>query len=232
MNFVMASLWMNDADRQIQARMERLTSHVAPGPLRFAWGVGDSQDGTPDILREYADAHPGLDIEIVDVTTGMASTNPAERVARKSKATSKLLDTVRATDDVWIHHESDLTSPYFLPEAMVNLGDVGAGMVWLQHPNGRKAFYDTWAYRKGGRQFEMAYPYHPCYTPGAPFEVDSVGSCFSMPASAIRDGLRCEKMDVLELTTKLRQDYGYRIMVDPDVDIYQPYDLWVAYAHA
>jgi hypothetical protein len=218
-------MFMNDAGRNLLGRLDHLTEKTYPN-LRWVWLVGDSSDHTEDIIRFYTE-RTMLDIEIVRRDTGIAASNPQERVRRMSVTRSAGMDTVREDDDLWLMHESDLITPVDIIERYLGTGKCPvAGWVTL----GDSIFYDTWAYRRNGEMFlNWPAPLRPFGN--EVFEVDSVGSCWMLDAADIRDGLRCESRDVVELCDKLRQR-GRQIWVDPNIPIVQPKELWVSHGHA
>jgi hypothetical protein len=138
---------------------------------------------------------------------------------------------VRPEDDYLLLHESDLHTPpdlvgRFLKDGLCPI----AGWITLT-VNGYQMFYDTWAYRKDGQMFSNYPPYHPCYTPDQPFEVDSFGSCWLCYAEDIRAGARCERLAVLDLCRQFK-DKGRRLWIDPTIPVVQPTALWTSREHA
>jgi len=135
---------------------------------------------------------------------------------------------VGRSDDFVVIHESDILSPYDVVERFVAHAKAGrcpiAGWPTLTFPSGYTQFYDIWGYRKAGRLFHNDPPYHSCYNPTEPFEVDSVGTVWMLPAEDIRRGVRCYQNGAVELCQKLRAN-GRRIWVDPTLVVEQPYDL-------
>jgi len=224
-NVVMQSMFMNDVDRNLIDRMLHLTEKSYP-KLRWIWLVGDSQDETEDILRAYA-AETDLDIEVIRVDTDILDETPAIRLRRMSLTRNAGLERARPEDDYWLMHESDLLSPTDIVEQFLATGKCPvAGWVTL----GISCFYDTWAYRKDGQLFKNWDIDHRPYGHDI-FEVDSVGSCWLIDAGDVRNGLRCESMDVLELSNKLRER-GRRIWVDPNIPIVHPEELFICRSHA
>lgn len=223
------SLWREDAARGLGERVRHLLAKTAPEDLslRWVWVVGDSEDETENWLRVLAQDYPHKDIEIVRHDTGLRGDEPAIRLKRLSQTVNAGLARGRAGDVYWLYHESDLLSP---PDVIGQFLATGhcpvAGWVVLG-----ELFYDTWGYRKNGQMFSNYAPYHPVYRADAPFEVDSVGSCWLLPAAAVQAGLHCVDKGVLDLCEQLRQ-MDYAIWVEPRIRIEQPLALWVARQHA
>jgi hypothetical protein len=218
---VLMSLWRNDYKRRIGERASRLLDKTYPN-IRFVWVVGDSEDETETYLREVARFRPDRDITIIRHDTHIEGNDPSTRVKRISQTYNAGFDDVRDDDDYWCLHESDLTSPPDLIERFLGSGLCPvAGWVTLDG-----MFYDTWAYRKDGRHFTNGEP-----RPSEPFTVDSFGSCALWHAGDLRAGVRTDSFDFVELCEKLRKR-GWQLWVDPRIEIVQPHDLWVPYAHA
>jgi hypothetical protein len=67
-------------------------------------------------------------------------------------------------------------------------------------------------------------PFHACYQPDAPFEVDSFGSCWLAEAADMQT-VRFGDLAVLDACAQLRTR-GRRLWVDPKLTIVQPAELW------
>jgi hypothetical protein len=127
-------------------------------------------------------------------------------------------------------HESDLRSPANLVEIFLDHAQAGrcpiAGWPVLPVRPDLALFYDIWAYRKDGVMFTNAPPFHACYTPDAPFEVDSFGSCWLADAQDMRQAsIRFAELAVLDICAQLRE-LGRHLWVDPKLTIVQPPALW------
>lgn len=226
-NIVISSLWRSDENRHLIQRAEHLLAKQPEGGLRWVWVVGDSEDETEKRLRWFAKKNPKKDIEIIRHDTGILGDEPRTRLRRLSQTVDVAFSQVREADDFWIHHESDLKSSPELVSQFLNTGKCPlAGWVTLG-----EVFYDTWGYTKNGNAFTNDPPYHSCYNPDEPFQVDSIGSVFMLQAEDLRAGVRCGTFGVRELCEKLR-GLGREIWVDPRIAIVQPLDLWVAAVHA
>jgi hypothetical protein len=233
MNVVVISLWRNDGHRHLLRRILHLLSKAHHYPsTRFVWVVGDSTDDTEQQLAVFANANANVTLRRHD-TSIAGGRDHAQRLRCLSETANAALDEVDCRDDMVVIHESDLVSP---PDVLARLvaharagREVTAG--WpLLHVNGERLFYDTWAYRAAGLPFMNRPPYHEAYRPDAPFQVDSVGSVWSMPAWAVTSGpagraLRCHEHACLDLCAGLRAR-GCAVWVDPALEVIQPTDLW------
>lgn len=226
------SLWRNDAERMLDFRISHLLSKQSSlAALRWVWVVGDSTDGTEDVLRQRA-AQSGLDVTVIRHDTNLVgevygpSPNPQARMLRGCATFNAALDAVNAGDTYAMLHESDLHSPIDLVDQFVGSGlcpVAGWPILPIEVP---PLFYDTWGYRGlDGERFSNYPPYHRDYRNDKPFIVGSVGSCFMMSAADVRSGVRCSLMGVVEICEQLR-GLGRSISVLPNVVIVQPVNLW------
>lgn len=224
-NTVISSMWRNDATRNLMGRAEHLLLKWQPG-VRYVWVVGDSSDDTEAQLRDIVEVGD-WPVEIIRHDTGIVGEDANVRLRRMSLTASAGFDQVRADDEWWILHESDLISPINLVDLMTGSGfDVLGGWVTLGD-----MFYDTYAYRKDGKLFTNHPPYHACYKPDEPFELDCIGSVMMFPARELRIGVRCDSGGVVELCRQFTED-GLRIWCDPRIKIQQPVELWESRGHA
>ncbi len=224
-NVVMCSMWRNDAVRALQDRVASLIGKTYHN-LRWLWVVGDSVDDTARQLREIAAR--GSRIELVFLRTGITKSDPASRLRRMGLTANAALEHVRETDDLVLWHESDIISPPDIVERLVAHVQAGRCPIagWPVLPWGSGVvFYDIWAYRKDGRLFTNMPPFHECYRPTEPFEVDSMGTCYMVDATDIRAGARFGEKAVLDLCAALKER-GRQIWVDPTLTVLQPAELW------
>lgn len=220
-NVVMSSLWRNDSARNLDTRAAHLLSKTNPtGAMRWVWVVGDSADDTEPRLHAIA-AASGCDVTMVRYDTHIEGDSPARRLTRLSNTANAAFEMLRDEDDVWIIHESDLISPANLVWRMVVSGkDVLAPWITLGD-----RFYDSWGFGKDGVLFNNDYPYHACYRPDQPFELDSVGSVMMFPADQLRRNVRFHNMGVRDLCKQFKEN-GLKIWCDPTIHVIQPVELW------
>jgi hypothetical protein len=219
-------MFRNDLSRNLAGRVEHLLAKAETYPaLRWLWVVGDSEDDTEAALRELS---VGYDAQIVRRDTGIPDGDHAARLRRLSLTGNAYFENVRATDAYLLIHESDIISPGDLINRLVAQAQAGycplAGWPLLQTRPGRYGFYDSWAYRQGGKRFSNYPPYHDAYRRDAPFEVDSAGTILLIEA-ADASLLRMESCAILDACAQLRA-MGRRIWVDPRIVVWQPSELW------
>jgi len=198
--------------------------------LRWIWIVGDSQDDTYRRLLDIVNDVRNLrSIDLLVRDTGIAGDDLASRHRRLGQTANAWCDLVRPEDDYLLVHESDIISPADVVEAFLGHAQAGrcpvAGWPLLPIGEGQAVFYDIWAYRKDGQIFANCPPFHPCYRPDQPFEVDSFGTCWMMHAQDIRDGARFGDRAVLDMCAWLKA-HGRHLWVDPGLVVIQPGELW------
>jgi hypothetical protein len=222
----LVSWWRNDATRELAARAWHLLGKT--DVARVLWVVGDSTDGTEPALRAIAATDARVTVLRRDGGVRAEPESPEARLARWSRTVDQALDDMAETggdDDRVLIHESDLISPLDIARVLHGVRcEAVAGWPVLTLDTGQ-VFYDTWATRAHGTRFSNARPYHAVYRPDRRFAVDSAGSCWSVPAWAIRAGARCGGLGAVGLCGALRT-LGVRIWVDPMVHVEQPRDLW------
>jgi len=218
----MFSLWKNDQHRRLRERAEHLLAKTYQ-LLRWVWVVGDCDPGdqTLPMLLAIAEEHRDEDIEIVIVETPKAL-NRYERLSLSANAGQ---DRVRAEDDLWLTHESDIQSPPDVVELLLAAGKLPIGAWPVLELGGGDVFYDVWAYRKDGRNFTNHPPYCEGYDPLEPFPVDSVGTVWLAYAEDLRAGVRCYRECCVELCQKMTA-LGRQFWAHPGVIVRQPRDLW------
>lgn len=225
----MFNMWRNDTRRNLRERALHLLTKSYPA-LRWVWVVGDSEDETyAQLLTIVNEVRPLRRVDLIRHDTGIVGNDMPNRLRRMSETANQWLAQVQADDDYLLIHESDIISPVNLVERFLRHVDAGrcpvAGWPILPVTDTQAVFYDIWAYRKDGRRFTNTPPFHECYNPNTPFEVDSVGTCWLLHAEDIRRGARFTNGAVVELCEQLR-GYGRRFWVDPKLVVVQPKALW------
>lgn len=220
MTTVLLSFWRTDVARDLEARVAHLLAKGGRG-VRWLWVVGDSTDDTEARLRELA--HPA--VTIIRHDTGIVGEDRVTRLTRFSRTADAGLAMIQPGDRRVLIHESDLRSPRNIVRALDGTPtEAVAGWPTLTI-GGRTILYDTWAYRAEGHKFDSHPPYHRVYEPRRRFEVESVGSVWSLPAAPIMDGVRCEDEGSVGICAGLRAR-GVHILVDPTIPVVQPFHLW------
>lgn len=237
------SLWRNDADRCLEARARHLLAKRSSGDvageleLSWLWIVGDSTDGTAELLEEAAGggAGLGLEVEIINGDTGIAGEDLATRRRRLSATATILFAAIDPRADLVLLHESDLrSSDLVIEELLAAVFDVAEEGSSIRHAvagwptielEAQPQFYDVWAYRDlDGRPFSARAPYARGYRRRQPFEVSSFGSVWLAPADLVR-GRVLEELAILDLCRQWRAE-GVRLWCDPRVAVVQPKQLW------
>lgn len=222
---VLCSMWRNDCARRLVDRVDHLLAKSESYPnMRWVWVVGDSTDHTTDALWTLTTKYP---VTIVDIgSTGIEGEDVPTRLRRLSETGNEWWNWIDDAEYVMIH-ESDILSPANVVNRMVAHAERGkcpiAGWPTLTL-QGRKLFYDVWAYRKDGVLFTNNAPYHSCYRPDTVFEVDSFGSVYLFHAEDV-PLVRFHDRAVLDLCRQLREQ-GRTLYVDPTLEVIQPADLW------
>lgn len=186
--------------------------------LHCVWGEGDSEDGT---YRELSATWYAWDTTIVDCTHGGKSYDSVvreERFRQLAHVGRCIFAAIPADSDVVVYVESDIA---WDAKTMMGLIDrlseypAISPMILLQRGGwASNSFYDTYVFRKDGRQFGHHPPYHSCYRPDRPFPVDSAGSCMAMRGEIARRLIFDEQTIFPDLC---RQIYagGASVWVDP-----------------
>jgi len=207
-----------------------------PELIRLYLCEGDSEDNTLAQLRAWAVEDSR--IRIIQHDTGIPHFAHSPRPARM-KAVSEngnvgwdaiamrwSAESARPWGDFALMLESDLLYKPNLLRALIerrpDWADIFAPMIWIQ-VNGDLRFYDIWAYRIKGQMFPPNSPewYFAHYGNGL-LEVDSVGSVVLFRMELITEGLRLGESDcILGMCNEARQR-GYRIFIDPTIDILHP----------
>jgi len=214
---VMMSLWRNDADRRLDARVAHLRAKGARDhAVRWLWTVGDSHDDTYARLVGLADDR----VTVLRFDSGIPGEDVQASRLRTSWTASQMFQHLRDTDDLACLHESDLVSPPDVLDRLIANPLPAAGWPTIKL-NGDTLFYDVWAYRDlQGKHFSAG------RTATAPFEVGSFGSCWMAPAALVRNRVIGEEC-VVDLCRQWRSA-GVSLWVDPSIAIDQPVDLWEA----
>jgi hypothetical protein len=99
--------------------------------------------------------------------------------------------------------------------------DISAPLVVMHKSrDGKPLFYDTWAFRKDGRQFSHYYPYVKGIG-SEPLDLDSVGGGYLIKRKVLENGVRyngdrdCEHVGFC----KMAKDKGFTIKVNPKANI-------------
>lgn len=193
--------------------------------LTLILGEGDSTDGTLDALYKAAEAS-GIPCTLLDVTHGggaYSSIADAQRFKQLAFVANELLAAIPDDADAVLMVESDLIWPV---ETMTTLlkrlktYPAVSPMVMLRRKKWSvDAFYDTFIFRKDGIRFGHYPPYHACYRPDSPFQVDSAGSVMAIRGDLIKK-LSFPDADVYVGFCRLAYEAGGSVHVDPTVSVF------------
>lgn len=238
MKTVCMSMWFGDAGKHLADRAMHLLSKK--GVDRWVWTCRPHNDMTIEMLKSVAvRARRIVEIIVEEIA------QPPERLPRLSAAADNMLRSLTSKDELVLFHESDLRSKDTIVEDLLATmqerdAAVVGGWPMLSHHQDHPElslnvpeptrleipfFYDTWGYRFDGKRFSNTLPYSPCYKPGEPFQLDSVGSVALIDASFLRRGAAFGGYGFVELCQRIR-DLGGTVWCDPRVPVVQPLELW------
>jgi hypothetical protein len=186
---------------------------------------GDSSDNTYEVLKNWLTSKKSYILKKVDRKhSPFAKDRNNKRTIYFAELRNMLIDYALSIPEVseilmidanygW---KGDLISSLRDTNA-----DIAAPLVVMNKSrDGKPLFYDTWAFRKDGRQFSH---YHP-YVKGIgsePFDLDSVGGGYLIKRKVLEKGSRydgdrdCEHVGFC----KMVKDKGFTIKVNPKANI-------------
>lgn len=190
--------------------------------INLLLGEGDSNDRTRESLPKYG-------YEIVDVTHGGKEygsiVNPI-RFANLAKAWNTIWETIPVSADAVVFLEADLK---WRAEDLIHLIEdlmyvsVVSPMIMCGNPRFPKnQFYDIWAFRKEGKQFNPHPPYFKGYCNDTDLvPLDSSGSCVVMKGDIARR-IRFTPDDVIVGMCSQIRSMRYGIWMDQNVKFIHP----------
>lgn len=211
---------MRDSLAGLQAFMSRFYAlDYPPAQLRLIVVEGDSMDGTPQALREWADKEKRL--RVVTCATGAphyGSVIDADRFRVLATVFNAGMD---AVDLAWSSHVMFIPSdvnyqPDLLDRLMAHNLDLVAPFFWT---SSGKMFYDTWGFSRNGAQFgNFQRTELPAYG-DKPIQMDTIGGCILMRAAVLRAGVRYSLDDVDRGLCASAQRKGFTVWADPTTHI-------------
>jgi len=211
---------MRDSLPGLRAFMSRFYALAyPPAQLRLIVVEGDSVDGTPQALREWADKEKRL--RVATCNTGAphyGSVIDADRFRVLATVFNAGMD---AVDLAWSSHVMFVPSdvhyePDMLDRLMVHDLDIVAPFFW--GPGGTW-FYDTWGFSRGGAQFgNFSRSELPAYG-DKPIQMDTVGGVILMRAGVLRAGVRYSLDDVDRGLCRAAQAQGFTVWADPTTHV-------------
>ena len=188
-NIVVGSAFRDAAGRQVTLWLDQvaaLQAYLCTDSVRAIAVEGDSTDSTRRQLTQKG-GHSLLDLDLRTCNHGgpaYGQTEAPERMKALAKVGTEMLRGVTALDDVLVYVESDLIWDSLTIAELVEMVSVDGKTVIAPLVFAGANFYDVWGFRKDGDRFSPFPPYHAGLNPSGLTEVDSVGSCLVMPASA------------------------------------------------
>jgi hypothetical protein len=220
MNVVICSLWRNDVERNIRARMDHLfRKSSASHKVSLLWITGDNNDDTHAYLNLWT-RHGLRDLTLLQFDTGITGEDVDARRRRSSTTANEMFRHIPADADVVILHESDLLTEFNIVDQLLANPLPCAG--WpVMKLDGREVFYDIWAYRTlSGTPFGQ----QAAAMTGPPVVVGSFGSVWAVPAALVR-GRAMNENCIVDLCQQWRNE-GHTLLADPTIRVEQPHGLW------
>ena len=206
--------------------------------LSFVLIEGDSSDNTYGKIESYIKKVPRLILKKIDKRTIVYGSvaNPVRLKALSELANDAIVTALRFKPDYILWLESDILYDYDILERLIQKNkDLIAPLVLRK---GSDKFYDIWAFRSGNKInennkrrdrgwlprgcFTVEYPYHECFNPDKPFEVDSCGSVLLIKSKVVIEGARFSKKESIVGFCKSAKKHGFSVWVDPTTKVYHP----------
>lgn len=195
MNIVVGSAFRapspGHADRYFH-QIACLVKHAGSGHnIRAEVVWGDSPQKTLNTLETFARRWE-VKATFTEFNHGQpwfGSTESPVRMRHLSDVGNKILEQVKPTDDIMVYVESDLVwDPHTIGTLIDTVHENRAGFdVIAPMIFAGRAFYDIWAFRKGGERFGPFPPYHHMIPSTGFTSVDSAGSCLVMRGEVARN---------------------------------------------
>ncbi len=182
---------------------------------------GDSSDGTYGMLKNWLIPKKSYILKKVDRNyRPFAKDRNPVRTIYFAELRNMLIDLSLSIPEV-----SDVlmidANYWWKGDLISSLGETGADIsapliVTRKNYDGRYLFYDTWAFRKDGRQFSQFYPY-AVGLGSKPLDLDSVGGGYLIKREVLESGVRyngdkdCEHVGFC----KMAKDMGFSIKINP-----------------
>lgn len=158
-------------------QVNALREHV---DVNLVIAEGDSSDNTWDLLEVFL-APGDMLIKAAHGGPKFGSVDDLQRWRQIAFVCNKVWDRVKTQQPAQaIYVESDLVWPIDTMLGLVKALDEYDAVAPLSLSGTTGRFYDVWGYRKDGEPFSVVPP------EGAPFPIDSAGSCIAMRANIIQ----------------------------------------------
>lgn len=201
---------VKDCQLWLQRYLQQLDKLEA---TRIIFSYGQSKDATLDLLKKWSEVtehavevyrEPLMKNAPSSAAIGAIYRQFQEKVEDEEYVLlgdSDIMQMPPTLIDTLIAHDKDIIAPY----------------VWtLFHDSPHQLFYDTYVFRYNGLRF---HPFRPPLNDGAPFQLDSVGTCILVknePFKATPYPLRWPHMKFCNES----REKGYEVWADPSTVIY------------
>ncbi len=217
------SLWRNDADRNLEARVAHLAAKAlyTEHTLSYLWLVGDTTDTTARDLIEYGMRHIPESVQISKDESGVEPGGDIlTRRRRFSANANAMFAKIPDAADYVLLHESDIQSPPDLVDQLLAGPPLPCAAWPVLELNGRDQFYDIWAFKhRDGTAFPPE-----SRPPAKPLRVSSFGTVWMAPADLVRNRVISE-LCVVDLCRQWVSE-GIDLWCDPRIIVRQPAALW------
>lgn len=232
---VIGSLFRDSSSRGHLDRYIRQVENANwPGPVRVIAMHGDSTDDTLERLMQWQKTSERIKVTILHEDTGTplwGSIVKPERFAHLAGLANKVMECYGG-EDYFMWMESDIIWKTDLMMRFTYLSKpFQAPMVIMAH---KLIFYDVWAFRRGTEQinpvperygpgcFHWIPPFHPCYNPVTPFQVDSAGTCLWIAKEIMEQKPRFRQEDAIVGLCHDITEKGHELWVNPKTTIWHP----------
>ena len=229
MNIVVGSAFRTPSQAHVDRYFNQvscLVRHAGPShSVRAEVVWGDSPRKTLDLLETFA-RRWNVEARFTEFNHGhpwFGSTESPVRMRHLSDLGNTILDQVRPEDDVMVYVESDLVwDPHTIGTLIDTVYEDRAGFdVIAPMIFAGRAFYDIWAFRKGGARFGPFPPYHHMIPSNGFTSVDSAGSCLVMKAEVARKARMRNGGALVDWCGDAREQ-NFKIGVALDYKVYHP----------
>ncbi len=189
---------------------------------------GDSSDNTFEILDNWIKERKGSILE--KICKGYAPF-PKDKNTRRTRRTiifaelrNRLIDIIKSRLDAEVILMTDANYEWKgdLINSLMEVGsDISAPMVVKRYKDdkGNYIFYDTWAFRKDGKEFKQFYPYIGNMKFDRFVDIDSVGGCYLIKRKVLDAGVRYDGKTDSEhvyFCNKARK-MGFSLKINPNI---------------
>jgi peptide chain release factor subunit 1 len=230
---VLVAFLVRDGEKWLTKFFKNLDKLDYPSQdLTFAIIEGNSQDGSWQMLSDFASKHEGVwlkKIDLEETSTADRAEAVRKRASRLGVLRNKVIDEALKDEEYVFWLDSDIVEfPASLLRDLLKANvDIVAPYVLIE---GSGLFYDTLAFRKDGLKFAPDLGRVQTVTgavvgglPDSLFEVDSVGTCMLVRTAVYRKGVRFPDSDLESEQVgfcNLARKEGFRVFADPQVRVF------------